>query len=189
MQGGTGLAGFIASSDEERFISQYPTFLIGLTPTTVEGELGFGLVAWDRTNYVSRENGKDFAGTTTTLWAISTAVFLSLAGPAGMRELGEVIAGRCRYAAELLAAIPGVAVPSLTVPFFKEFVVDFSATRLTSRQVNEELRRRGILGGVELNVEAGGRASEMLVCVTEVHRVADIELLVQAVADLVAAAK
>src|SRR5262249_51096252 len=56
MQGGTGLAGFIASSDDERFVREYPTFLIGLTPTSVEGELGFGFVAWDRTNYVSRED-------------------------------------------------------------------------------------------------------------------------------------
>ena len=51
MHFGGGLAGFIATPDTEEYVSQLPTFLIGLEPTS-EGEYGFGEVTWERTSYV-----------------------------------------------------------------------------------------------------------------------------------------
>jgi hypothetical protein len=52
MHYGGGLGGFVASSDSERLVSEYPMFLIGLGPTAVEGEYG-GEVVWDRL-YIQR---------------------------------------------------------------------------------------------------------------------------------------
>ena len=100
---GSRMSKLIAGSDDERIVREYPTFLIGLTPTVVKGELGFGFVAWERTSFVRRDEGKDFAGTTTTLWAIAAAVYLALAGPEGLRDLGTGIVQGARYAAGQLA--------------------------------------------------------------------------------------
>jgi glycine dehydrogenase subunit 1 len=89
MHYGGGLAGFVATPDEERFVAENPGFMIGIAPTAVEGEYGFGYLDHARTLYVDRDEGKDFTGTSTGLWAITAAVYLSLAGPQGMEDLGR----------------------------------------------------------------------------------------------------
>jgi glycine dehydrogenase subunit 1 len=186
MHYGGGLAGFVASRDEERYVREYPTFLIGLTPTSVAGEHGFGLVAWERTSYMRREHGKDFAGTTTGLWAITAAVYLALLGPEGLRELGEGILQRAHYAASGLGAIDGVRAPALQGHFFKEFVVNFDGTPRTVAAVNAALLEEGIFGGHDLSRDFPELGQSALYCVTEIHSKADLDRMVAAVRRAVA---
>jgi glycine dehydrogenase subunit 1 len=180
---GGGLAGFIATRDDERLVREYPTFLIGRTDTIVPGEHGFGLVATQRTSYMRRELGKDFGGTTTALWGIAAAVYLSMLGATGLRELGEGILQRRAYAASLLGQIDGVSLPAPGVARFKEFPVSFAGSGRTVAEVNRHLLQQGILGGHEI----GGPSLEQaaLYCVTEMHHQADIDRLAEAVADAV----
>jgi glycine dehydrogenase subunit 1 len=185
MHYGGGLSGFVASADERHIVAEYPTYLIGRTPTTIEGEHGFGFVAWERTSYVRREAGKDFSATTTANAAIAAAVYLSLLGPVGMRELGLGIIGRASYAAERLSALPGVSLPLAGAPHFKEIVVNFDAGGVTVAGVNDALHDRGFLGGLDLSEQRSDGAQNMLLCVTEAHRREDIDALVDAVADIV----
>ena len=180
---GSGLAGFIATRDEERFVREYPTFLIGRTDTSTEGEHGFGLVAWERTSYMRRELGKDFGGTTTALWGIAAAVYLALLGADGLQELGEGILQRRAYAARRLAAIPGVTLPAADAPRFKEFPVSFADTNLTVEEVNARLLERDILGGHR--VSGPGLENAALYCITETHQQADIDRLVEAITTIV----
>jgi glycine dehydrogenase subunit 1 len=187
MHFGGGLAGFVASADSEHLVGEYPTYLIGLTPTAEEGEHGFGLVAWERTSYVRRELGKDFSGTTTATWAIAAAVYLALAGPYGMAEIGRGIIERARYAAARLATIPGVRSPMWPTPHFKEFVINVDGTRSTMNEINERLRLRGFLGPRDLSGEVDGLGQSGLVCVTEAHAREDIDAFVEAVREAVAA--
>jgi glycine dehydrogenase subunit 1 len=185
MQAGGGLAGFIASADTPELVQQYPTFLIGLTPAA-EGELGFGLVAWDRTSYMRRDQGRDFGGTTTADAAISAAVYLALLGPDGMAELGETIMRRVRYAAARLASVPGVVAPALRSVPFKELVVDLTGTGWRVEDVNRALLERGFVGGRDLTGWAPAGAERMLLCVTEVHDADDIDAFAAALAEIVA---
>lgn len=179
---GGGLAGFIATPDEERFVAEYPTFLVGITPTAVEGEYGFGQIDWERMSYVTRGDSSEYMGTTQNLWSIGVAVYLSLLGPTGLAELGEGIMQRARYAAEALAALPGVTAPALTAPFFKEFMVSFE--RNSVADVNAGLRERGILGGHDLSKEFPQLGQAALYCVTEQHTKADIDRLVTAIEEV-----
>lgn len=185
MHFGGGLGGFIASPDEERFVAEYPTYLIGYTTTDHEHEHAFGFVAWERTSYIRREHGKDFGGTTTTNCAIAAATYLALHGPQGMRELAEGILQRTRYAGERLGALPGVVAPALTGVPFKELVVDVAGTGLSAAEINRGLLERGFLGGYDL--AADGQPGRMLVCVTEAHAQADIDALADALAAVTAA--
>jgi glycine dehydrogenase subunit 1 len=177
MHYGGGLAGFVASRDDERFVSEYPMFLIGLGPTGVEGEYAFGEVVWERTSYVQRGDARDFTGTTQNLWGIAAAVYLALLGPTGMAELGRGIMQRSRYAAGRLGQLPGVRAPALAAPYFKEFVVNFDESGKSVAEVNQGLRERGIFGGKDLSGELPELGQSALYCVTEVHTKADIDRL------------
>jgi glycine dehydrogenase subunit 1 len=184
MHYGGGLAGFVASPDEERFVSEYPTFLIGVGPTSVEGEYAFGEVVWERTSYVQRGDSKEYTGTTQNLWAIAAAAYLALLGPQGLADLGRGILERARYAARRLGEIPGVRAPALSAPFFKEFVVDFAETGRTVAEINSALRERGIFGGLDLSEQCRTLGQSALFCVTEMHSQADIDRLVDELAEM-----
>lgn len=184
MHYGGGLAGFVASPDTEQYVSEYPMFLIGLGPTAVEGEYGFGEVVWERTSYIQRGDSKEYTGTTQNLWAIAAGAYLALLGPRGLEELGRGIVARARYAARRLDSLPGVRAPALSPPFFKEFVVDFSDTGRSVAEVNAALRERGIFGGLDLSAQYPELGQSALVCVTEVHTKADIDRLTDELAEV-----
>jgi glycine dehydrogenase subunit 1 len=124
--------------------------MVSIAPGTMPGELGFGWSTMERTSYDKREQANDFAGTTQWLWGITAAVYLSLLGPRGLRELGEGIVQRSHYAMGKLAAIPGVRAPRHHAAHFKEFVVDFTGTGKPVAGINRGLRERGIFGGHDL---------------------------------------
>lgn len=184
MHYGGGLAGFVASPDTEQYVSEYPMFLIGLGPTAVEGEYGFGEVVWERTSYIQRGDSKEYTGTTQNLWAIAAGAYLALLGPRGLEELGRGIVARARYAARRLDSLPGVRAPALSAPFFKEFVVDFSDTGRSVAEVNAALREQGIFGGLDLSAQYPELGQSALVCVTEVHTKADIDRLTDELAEV-----
>jgi glycine dehydrogenase subunit 1 len=184
MNCGGGAGGFIASRDEERYAREYPTLQVTLCPTIEDGERGFTLTLFEQSSYGSRELGKDWTGNSVYLWAVVNAAYMSLLGPAGFAELGELILLRSHYAAARIAEIPGVSVrwPG----FFKELVVDFNDSDLTVAQVNSALRDRSIFGGGDLSQSHPELGQCALYCVTEVHAQADIDRLVEALAEVVA---
>ncbi len=185
MQFGGGHGGFIASHDEERIVMEYPSRLFGLAPTRVPGEYGFGDVAYERTSFAVREEGKEWVGTAAALWGITAGVYLALMGPQGMVEIGEGIMARARYAMIQLDGIEGVRAPVFRSPHFQEFVVSFDGTGNTVAQIHRELLARGIFGGKDLSHEFPELGQSALYCVTEVHTQADIDRLADAVREVV----
>jgi len=180
MHFGGALAGFIATRDEETFVMEYPSRLFGIAHTSEEGEWGFGDVAYDRTSFGVREKGREFVGTAAALYGIAAAVYLSLMGPQGMKELGKTIMQRSRYAMKKLTEIDGVSL-RFSPAFFKEFVVDFSGTGRSVADINKALREQGIFGGHDLEPDFPELANCALFCVTELHTKADIDRLVSCV--------
>jgi len=178
MNFGGGHGGFLASRDEKEFVMEYPFRLFGITKTSYEGEWGFGDVAYERTSFARREEGKEFVGTMAALWGIAAGVYLSLLGPNGMRELGKSIMQKSQYAMKQLSKINGVKAPLFDSPHFKEFVVDFNGTGSTVEDINKYLLRHGIFGGKDLSKEFPSLGTCALYCVTEVHTKEDIDRLV-----------
>ena len=185
MQFGGGHAGFIATRDEPRFVLEYPSRLFGITSTSVDGEYGFGDVAYERTSFAVREAGKEWVGTAAALWGITAGVYLALLGPHGMRELGESMLAKSHYAARRLSRILGVRAPRFRGPFFHEFVVDLRRTGRSIAAVNRALLRRGIFGGKDLSPEFPELRGCALYCVTEVHTQGDIDRLVDTLREVV----
>lgn len=185
LQYGGGHAGFIATRDEERYVRQFPSRLFGVAPTRVPGEFGFGDVAYERTSFAVREQGREWVGTASALWGITAGVYMALMGPQGFAEIGETILQRSRYASREVDRIAGVRSPALDSPFFKEFVVNFDETGKTVGQINAGLLERGIFGGHDLTAEFADLGQSALFCVTEMHNRADIDRLAAALEEVV----
>ena len=98
---------------------------------------------------------------------------MSLLGPQGFADLGNLIFARSHYAAARIGELPGASVR--WGGFFKEFVVDFDRP---VAEVNAALRERGIFGGGAISDNAA------LYCVTEVHTEDDIDRLATALAEV-----
>ncbi len=184
MNFGGGQGGFIATRDEEKFVMEFPSRLFGIAQTSVEGEWGFGDVAYDRTSFGVREKGKEFVGTAAALWGITAGVYLALMGPRGMEELGRHILQKSQYAMKKIAEIPCLKAPVFDAFHFKEFVVDFSKAGKTVRQVNAALLEYGIFGGKDLAADYPGLENCALYCVTEVHAKKDIDQLIRALREV-----
>ncbi len=177
MNCGGGLGGFIASRDEPRYAYEYPALMISIGETS-QGEHGFGMALMHQSSYGSREEGKDWTGNSTYLWAIAGAAYMALLGPEGFRELGELILQRARYASILLDRIDGIGV-SPGSGFFKEFTVNFDATGKRVADINASLLEQGIFGGLDLSRALPELGQSALYCVTELHSQADLERLAE----------
>lgn len=185
MNYGGGAFGFIASRDEEKYVAQYPSWLISIAETTNEGEYGFGFTRFERTSYIGRDKAKDFLGTAAGLWTIAAAVYMSLMGPKGFREIGETIIQRSHYAIDSLSRLHGVKVlfPSNA---FKEFVVNFDGTGKSVKAMNKALLDYKIFGGIDLSEDFPELGSSALYCVTEVHSKEDIDKLTESLMEVIA---
>lgn len=183
---GGGHAGFIASDDDPAVLMEYPSRLFGIAPTVVPGEYGFGDIAYERTSFALREEGKEWVGTAAALWGITAAVYLALMGPQGMRELGQTMMARTRYAMTRLAAVPGLRIPFAATPHAKEFVLDVTATGRSVSSVAAALRERGIFLGADLSRERPELGQAVLVAVTEVITQDDIDRFVTELAEVLA---
>lgn len=171
--------GFIAVHDDPTVVMEMPSRLFGLATTDVAGEYGFGDVAYDRTSFAHREEGKEWVGTAAALWGIASGVYLSLMGPVGMAELGETLLARTRYAQLALAAIPGIRLGDDAV-HLREFTVELE--HVTADAVITALRAQGIEPGVATAERT------LLVCVTEMNSQDDIDRLASALAVVTASA-
>lgn len=184
MNFGGGQSGFIATRDEERYVMEYPSRLFGLVPTLVEGEYGFGDVAYERTSFAVREQGKEWVGTATALWAITAGVYLALMGPRGMVELGEGVLKRSHYAAARLNKIKGVKAPYLLSEFYKEFVVNFDDSGVPVSEINQALLDQGIMGGLDVSEMFPELGNSALFCITEIHSKEDIDRLADSIGEI-----
>jgi glycine dehydrogenase subunit 1 len=183
MNAGGGVGGFIASRDQERYAAEYPTLQVSMCATTEPGEHAFGISLFEQTSYGAREEGNDWTGNSVYLWAIANAAFMAAMGPAGFAELGSAVLKRGQYASSRVAAVPGLSIrfPSA---FFREVVVDFNGSGHRVAEVNEELHKRGIFGGLDLSAHFPELGESALYCFTELHTQDDIDRLAGALAEV-----
>lgn len=181
---GGALMGFLAFRDEERFASATGHRMITVT-TTKDGQWGFTYVLPERTMFAAREKATTITGTATVLWAITAAVYMSLLGPQGIRELAEVIMQSSHYAMKMISKISGIKVPIFKSPHFEEFTVNFDGTGKTVHEVNKSLLKYGIQGGKDVTKEFPELGNTALYCVTEIHTKDDINKLAVALEEVV----
>ena len=109
---------------------------------------------------------------------------MGLLGPAGFREVGELIVQQSTYAAKMLSEIEGLSV-MFDGSIFKEFVLNFDQIGHSVDEVNRKLRERNIFGGKDLTAEFPEFGQTALYCVTEIHNAQDIECLVSQLKEVI----
>jgi glycine dehydrogenase subunit 1 len=181
--GGNAL-GILATKDEERLVSQIPVVIEGMIQT-VTGEAAFARAMPERVVYSARDRGRSFTGSSSWLWAISSAVYLSLMWPQGMQQVGEVNMRKAQYAMRRLSEVPGVKTPVLSSTHFNEFLVNFDGTGKSVQEINAALFKRQILGGKDISREFPRFGSSALYCTTEVHSQDSIDLLAETLKEIV----
>jgi glycine dehydrogenase subunit 1 len=182
---GGALLGFLACRDDERLVSAVPHRLVTITKTEREGEWGFTYVLPKRTMFVARDKARSFTGTATALWAITAAVYMSLLGPQGMRDIAEVIMEKSHYAMKRLSVIRDLKVPIFNAPHFEEFTVNFDLAGKSVQEINRFLMKSGIVGGKDVTQEFPELGQTSLFCVSEIRTKAEIDKLATALEEAV----
>ena len=177
--GGPNLGVFAA---KQELVRRMPGRLVGAT-VDADGERGFVLTLQTREQHIRRAKATSNICTNVALCALMATIYLSLLGKQGLATVGELSAAKAHYAAERLAAIPGVSL-RFRAPFFKEFVLALpkSPARVVARLVKER-----ILAGVPLKRFDRRLGDCLLVAVTEKRTREEIDRFAAALARAVAA--
>ena len=182
---GGPLLGIFGCVNDRKLIYQMPGRLVGLTRTEEEPyENGYVLTLSPREQHIRREKATSNICSNQALAAVTAAIYMSLLGPTGLKQVGETIAYNANYAAKMLNKIPGVQAPTIGEHIWKEFVVQFG-NGITASDVHEGLLERGLHGGKILTEEFPELGESMLFCVTEVHSEETIDELIHSVQDIV----
>jgi len=182
MNFGGPLLGIFACRDDTRMIRQVPGRLIGLTQTQDGSRRGFAMTLQTREQHIRREKATSNICTNEALCSVAGAVYLSLLGPSGLRELCEVVTSRAHYAMRRIGELTGVRVPLFNSFHFKEFTVSFGGK--TVSEVHGELLANRLHGGKSLVGELPELGEAALYCVTEMHGKRDIDRLVSTLEEI-----
>jgi glycine dehydrogenase subunit 1 len=165
------LLGFLAA--KQKLVRRLPGRIVGQT-TDKEGNRGFVLTLQTREQHIRREKATSNICSNQALNALAAAVYMTLMGPQGLRQVAELSLKKAHYAADRIAAVPGFSL-AFDRPFFKEFVI--KANRPIS-EINQALLGRNIIGGLDLSCYYPELKDHMLLCVTERRTRAEIDTLV-----------
>lgn len=175
---GGSAAGFLAFNADEELVSAVPNIYLTAVPTDRDGELDFVFGNFESTSYASRGTADDVIGCGSTMHGIVAAVYLSVMGPQGMRDLAMTLRDRVDYLQHQLTAVPGVNAFRLAGTPIKETVVDFTGTGRSVEQINKALLDHDILGGLSLTKDFPALGESALYAVTEKHNQDDLDRLV-----------
>ena len=168
---GGPFVGLFAARKE--FLRQMPGRICGMT-TDTQGRRGFVLTLSTREQHIRREKATSNICTNQALCATQMSVYLSLLGKEGFKKLAQLNWQRAEYAKQKLAAVPGVTLP-FSGTTFNEFVV---ATNGPADFVLQKMASRGWFAGIDLGRWYPNLANALLINVTEMNSIADIDSFV-----------
>ncbi|HVX60922.1 MAG TPA: aminomethyl-transferring glycine dehydrogenase subunit GcvPA [Pirellulales bacterium] len=162
----------------ETLVRRMPGRIAGQTVDR-RGKRCWVLTLQTREQHIRRDKATSNICTNQGLYALRAAIYLSLMGPQGMREIGELCVRKSRYAAQAIAASERLSV-AFDRPTFKEFVVRDRQGDVEALLVKAE--QAGFFAGIALGRWYPELADCFLVTVTEKRTKAEIDALVQCLA-------
>jgi glycine dehydrogenase subunit 1 len=154
----------------EEYVRKMPGRVVGQT-TDRHGKRCWVLTLQTREQHIRREKATSNICTNQGLLALRASIYLAAVGPSGLRRAAELSTRKAHYAAEQLAAVPGLT-PAFDGPFFKEFVVRSSRDPIA---LLAEVGRLGYHGGTALGRWYPDLKDCILVAVTEKRTKGEID--------------
>ncbi|MFC3039047.1 aminomethyl-transferring glycine dehydrogenase subunit GcvPA [Virgibacillus xinjiangensis] len=168
--------GYFAAS--KKLMRKVPGRLVGQT-TDEEGHRGYVLTLQAREQHIRREKATSNICSNQALNALASSVAMSALGKQGLRKLAIQNMQKARYLKQQLQDI-GLNV-ALAGPFFNELVVKLSCP---VDKVNQELLKRGFIGGYDLSENYPELDGHMLIAVTETRTKEEIDTFVRELGDI-----
>jgi len=162
--------GLFATKNE--YVRKISGRLVGET-VDGNGKRGYVLTLTAREQHIRRERATSNICTNQGLMALASAVYMSLVGKNGLRQVAELCYQKAHYAAERITQIPGFNLCHDT-PFFHEFAV---CCPKPVDEINSLLLDHEIIGGYDLGKDYPDLKDHMLIAVTELNTKEEIDLL------------
>jgi glycine cleavage system P protein (glycine dehydrogenase) subunit 1 len=163
----------------KNFVHKMAGRLVGETVDN-RGQRAYVLTLTAREQHIKRERATSNICTNQGLIALGTAVYLSLLGKKGLRQVAELCYQKAHYAAQELGKIKGYRIAHKE-PFFHEFTL---VCPKPASEINAYLLEHGILGGYDLGQDYPALKDHMSVAVTEMNSKEDIDTLVQVLSEV-----
>lgn len=166
--------GFMAVRN--KYVRKIPGRIVGRT-TDKQARSGFVLTLQAREQHIRRERATSNICTNEGLCALTSLVYLSLLGKAGLPKVAKTCADRAWYAQNKLLEIPGVTLRYPNNWYFNEFVLELPER---AEVVIRRLLERGISAGFPLSRYYDDMDRSLLVAVTEKRTKEDIDFFTHA---------
>ena len=174
--GGPSLGFF---TTRKKFVHKMAGRLVGETVDN-RGQKSYVLTLTAREQHIKRERATSNICSNQGLLALASAVYLSLVGQKGFRQVAELCYHKAHYAAEQLSKLPGMGL-CFSEPYFHEFAL---CVGQPVEEVNAHLLEHGILGGYDLGQDYPSLKDHMLIAVTEMNSKEEIDALVEVLAEV-----
>jgi len=165
--------GFFAIREDTRFVRTMPGRIIGET-VDVDGKRGFVMTLQAREQHIRREKATSNICSNHALGTLYASIYLSLVGPKGLKEIGELNISKSHYLLKRLEKT-GHFVRAFSGEFFNEFVVK---TDLDISKMKKVLFKNGIIGPLDLSKADDSMKGYVLFCATEANTSEEIEKLI-----------
>ncbi|MBP7600399.1 MAG: aminomethyl-transferring glycine dehydrogenase subunit GcvPA [Thermoflexales bacterium] len=166
--------GFFCTKRE--YMRRIPGRIVGET-VDKEGKRGYVLTLKTREQDIRREKATSNICTNQGLMALCAAIYLSVMGKNGLKQVANLSYQKAHYAADQISKLTGYSVVGGR-PFFHEFVVKCPVPVAETNVLL--LDDFDVIGGYDLGRDYPHLKDHMLICCTEQNTKDEIDALVQA---------
>ena len=163
--------GFFAS--KKAYVHKMAGRIVGETIDS-RGQKAYVLTLTAREQHIKRERATSNICTNQGLLALASAVYMSVVGKSGLKQVANLCYQKAHYAADRLSKIEGYKL-CFNQPFFHEFTL---CCPKPAAEINAHLLEHSILGGYDLGQVSPAFDHHLLIAVTEMNSKEEIDLLV-----------